>query len=254
LATAVVAFGAALLLAACDDGSSPDLAVAPAGSSSGVVATTVTAGPAPAGVAVFGDSLTLQAWLDLAGLVAEQGQLLRGAPLPGEALCDARDDIELTLATRPPVILVVAFVGNNNTPCTERATGEELGRRYEEDARAIVAAAGARGVPVRLVTPPAMGDPTFASNADAVASAYAAVADEPGVELVDGRGLLSPDGYATALPCEPAELVRPSCTNGAITVRDPDGLHLSAPDATGYSGGARRWARTLAAAAGLAIR
>jgi hypothetical protein len=194
-------------------------------------------------VAVFGDSLTFQAWPALQDLAARRGLRLFGHAFPGAAICDAHTEIAETLERERPAVVVIAYVGNNVTPCTGLAQADELGDRYEADAEAVAELVEQDGARLHIVLPPDMNDDVLRVNADAVRSRYERVAaDHPDIELVDGRRFLSPDGFTPTLPCLPSEAFGVGCTDGRITVRDPDGVHLSPPIAVGYSAGGVRWA------------
>jgi hypothetical protein len=204
-----------------------------------------------AGVAVFGDSLTVQAWDYLQGLASYGGLPFSGDRIVGTALCDWRDEIDQRLAGSPPAFLVLGFAGNNVTDCTGRQTGSALGQVYERDARSVVAQARGVGTHVVIVGPPDMGVEPVDRNAAAVRAAFervvqdAAAAGDDGVTYVDARETISPDGFTPVDECDSWESDTLGCRDGEIEIRHPDGVHWSQPDAYGYSGGSWRWAAAM---------
>jgi len=189
---------------------------------------------------VFGDSLAYQAWGEIERAVRDRGYELMGEAVPGDAICDATPRVADVMARRPAYV-VLAYVGNNNAPCTGRTDGEQLGEVYE---RSLVENAElTRDARLVVVGPPDIQAPDFVERVVIVRARYQAVARRfDHVEFVDGRSYLSPDGYAATLPCRPAEGRDEGCVGGRIAVRLDDGLHLSWPNEHGYSGGAVRWA------------
>jgi lysophospholipase L1-like esterase len=204
--------------------------------------------PAAGGtVAVFGDSLTLQAWPYLEAIAAHRGQALAGAAYGGAALCDWLPELRRVLRAAAPTDVVLAFAGNNLTPCVsgpggERLFGEELARRYREHARQAITLARAAGAEVTLVGPPAMRNPLGSAHAEALRTELRDLAGRAGARYVDAAEVLSPDAYTDAQPCLPFETEQLGCAFGRIRVREDDGVHLSAPNAAGYSAGAWRYA------------
>lgn len=198
-------------------------------------------------VAVYGDSLTVEAATYLEDLAGRRGLDLTGKWFFGTALCDWVDDA-LDEIGRRPVAVVLAFAGNQVTDCVGGRSGPALGDLYEADARRVAAAGHAEGVPVLLVGPPDMADPLYRDNAAMLRERFARVAAElPGVTYVDARPLLSPGGYAERLPCREdlGETPERGCEGGTIAVRHPDGVHWDAPGDDGFSAGANRWAHVL---------
>lgn len=205
-------------------------------------------------VAVFGDSLTLQAWAYVDAIASAEGRPLSGGAYGGLALCDWLPVISDALnSSEPPRDIVLAFAGNNITPCLAahdggRLWGDELVTAYVRDARAVIEAARGAGTRVTIVGPPAMGVEPQATHAHLLRIAFERLAGESGARFVDAGAALSPAGYTTTLPCLPFETEALGCTGGRIRVREADDVHLAAPDAAGYSSGAWRWATLLLAA------
>jgi hypothetical protein len=224
---------------------------APRAAYEGTLADDTDAPAGLAGVAVFGDSLTVQAWDYLRGLARYGGLPFSGDRISGTALCDWREEIDQRLAGEPPAFLVFGFAGNNVTDCTGRATGSALGDVYERDAREVVAQARRVGTHVVIVGPPDMGVEHVDRNATAVRAAFehvaqeAAAAGDDGVTYADGRDTISPRGFSGVARCESWESEPLGCHDGEIPIRHPDGIRWSQPDAYGYSGGSWRWAATM---------
>jgi hypothetical protein len=198
-------------------------------------------------VAVYGDSLTVEAATYLEQLAEDRGLTLAGKWYYGTALCDWVDDA-LGEIRRGASVVVLAFAGNQVTDCVGGRSGESLGDLYEADARRIAAAAAEAGVDVVLVGPPDMDEPLYRVNAAMLRERFERVASQlDGVSYVDSRPALSPNGYAERLPCDEdlGETPERGCSGGTIVVRHPDGVHWDAPGDDGFSAGANRWAHVL---------
>ncbi len=219
---------------------------------------TFTAGVLPAGappvIAVFGDSLTVQARNYVQALATYGGYRRVGAEYVASSLCDWTRDIRTTLRRERPSYLVLAFAGNALSKCTwsptgEGQTGTPLGEVYGRDANAMIAAAWAVNARVVLIGPPDMGDAVAQKNAVAVREKFRAIADaNDDVDYVGARRTISPDGFRVARPCLAYETRVVGCRNGRIDVRRSDGVHFANPNDRGYSSGAWRWASVLFAA------
>ena len=198
-----------------------------------------------AALAVYGDSLTVQASDYLTALARYGGRRLLSGWRSGSALCDWVGDIRTVLVEARPTDLVLGFAGNV-TECTGALTGDALGRVYERDARLVVALAAKVGTHVVLVGPPDMRPRDFARRSAGVRRAFARVArGRRDVDYVDSRDALSPDGYSATLGCASFETAALGCRSGEITVRAADGVHWAQPNVHGYSGGAWRWAKVM---------
>jgi hypothetical protein len=220
-------------------------------------ASTRAARNAPAGarrgVAVFGDSLVLQSWAYLQRIARDRNQPFTGGAYGGTALCDWSTGIDTALHRDRPAAMVLAFAGNNLTPCTrtpggDRRFGAALVQRYRADVERAVAEAERVGTTVYLVGPAAMRDARWNDHARRLRRMLRAVADRHDqVEYLDARAVLSSDGFAIAGRCRSFETAALGCRRGTIAVRDADGVHLSPPvgGAGGYSAGAWRFATLL---------
>lgn len=202
------------------------------------------------GVAVFGDSLVLQALSYVQHIAKDRDQPFDGGAYGGTALCDWLPSVRRVMRTERPASLVIAFAGNNLTPCTRapggrRQYGAALARRYELDAQQAISAARAVGARVFLVGPPAMRDRVWDADAALLRSAMAGLAKRhAGVVYLDANELLSPNGFRAARPCQPFETAALGCHRGSIVIRAADGVHLETPlgGDRAYSAGAWEYA------------
>jgi GDSL-like lipase/acylhydrolase family protein len=205
------------------------------------------------GVAVFGDSLTLQAWAYLQRIAADRGQPFDGGAYGGTALCDWLGGIHKALSRDHPAALVLAFAGNNLTPCTlgptgKRRFGADLVTRYRADTQRAIADAARAHTQVFLVGPAAMRDPAWDDDAARLRTMLRTLAaHHGGVEYLDAHAALSPNGFQPARPCLPFETAALGCHDRSIVERADDGVHLSAPVGGngGYSAGGWRFATLL---------
>jgi len=149
---------------------------------------------------------------------------------------------------------VLAFTGNNLTPCTHSVDGSPLEGaalvdRYGVDVEAEANVGLAAGATVFIVEPPAM------LSDDALRQQFAARYQEVaghlmGSWLVDGGALLTPNGFRFTAPCLPQETAAMGCVDGLIPIRAADGGHLAPPvpvrgTGTTYSSGAWRYAAAM---------
>ena len=197
-------------------------------------------------IAIFGDSLTYSAagYLDAASQDADVSVHVRGAP--GAALCDLRGDAEALLQSRELSAIVLVFAGNQFTDCIGGLDGDALADAYATDARALAELARERDVPVVLAGPPDMERSPWRENATRLNERMREIAEDlDGVDYLDLRETLSPDGFTLTLECEAGETEAQGCTDGSIRVRDEDGVHFDEPGPDGYSSGARRFGQAL---------
>jgi hypothetical protein len=215
---------------------------------------TRTAAPgARHGVAVFGDSLVLQSWSYVQRIAGDRGQAFTGGAYGGTALCDWLAGIRTTLTRDEPAALVLAFAGNNLTPCTlspsgERQYGAALVTRYRADVVRAVTEANRSHTRVFVVGPAAMRDARWNDHATRLRKMLRTVAaHHRGVTYLDAHAVLSPDGFRAQGPCLSFESEALGCHAGSIVVRNRDGVHLSSPVGGngGYSAGGWRFATLL---------
>lgn len=213
--------------------------------------------PAPA-IAFYGDSLGAQAQPYVAASLAGAPTRVafRPSTFPGLALCDFSSRVLDDIATRRVAVLVLEFAGNNFSPCMRDEAGNSLPQgsagfttRYREGMREIFRAAAINGTKVVwATTPPSLGS-TVPEDLAAIAREEAA--GLAGITVAATGASLTEDGvtFTPTLPCYPDEIGRGCGSDGRITVRHDDGLHL----ADAYSAGGRRFGEAIAAAALVAL-
>lgn len=252
---------AAVLLVAAAACSSPATSANPPSPSSTSIATTLT--PVhprePSRVSVWGDSLALQANEALRGQGRAHGLKVAVMAFFGLAPCDVAEGLLRDIETSPDA-LVIAFTGNNVTPCMERQghrlTGAEYYAAYRRDTDALVAAAVARKIPVVVVGAPAF--PSSQNVPDRVelnAVLREVAAAHPGARYVATAPFVSPNGFTRTLPCLPEESAALGCDHGRIAVRAPNGVHFDEPrmvpcpknglDACRFTAGGNRFANAV---------
>ncbi len=250
-ASTLLAFAAVLLLAGClPVAQAPTTGTASPTTTTSTTTTTTTlaptlsppkvyppcpsTGPTATQVVLDGDSLVAQAGGEFTSRVCTPSVNVGVFGQPGAALCDFDSFIAgQAAAVPPPRIVVIAFSGNNDTPCVEDTTGKPLVgaallAKYRADAEADTALFTAGVTKVLWVTPPGhVGD----TQEPPLAAVYQQVVnDHPGVAtLVDGGKYLrdTTGTYQLDLPCQADEVSLTSCQGGQIDVRLPtDGFHL----------------------------
>lgn len=199
----------------------------------------------PGMVAVFGDSLTVEAQSYLPALGEERGRDVGGSWYLGAAPCDWTEAVNERMQ-QDPAYVVFAFAGNKGNSCGVAFGGNALVDEYELALRPQIDAARRAGAQVILVGPPDMNITPYRETAPLLRDRLEQMADElSDVSYVDGRELLSPDGFTMTMPCLDSETEAQGCVDGRIEVRSIDGVHFDPPGEDGYSSGAYRWATTL---------
>lgn len=214
--------------------------------------------PKPAAL-LIGDSLTVEAGPMWKLILGHRGVVPEQHSFGGTAPCDWFGDIESTVATLRPAVVVFSFVGTTLTPCTRGSHGEPLlpdalAARYHADAERATELAGRFGATVVWTTGPVPATPL--PGYWQIRAAFEDVArTHSRTRYVDGDELIAPHGmYAETQPClffEPCEAA------GQNRVRAPDGIHfcpLSVPSPVEqidgrcrvYSSGATRYGIVLA--------
>jgi hypothetical protein len=202
-------------------------------------------------VAVFADSLGVEARPHLESLAVERGWQLRFDGHGGTATCDYLDRMRRAADEFAPDVVVIQFSGNALTPCiTSRAGGDRAivgpsgteldlaayGAAYLTDTVAAIEAFGP-DVDVVLVGVPVTrgGSSPAALLVDELYRALAAA--HPHVHHLSLDRLLTPGhAYAEELPCL---LVEPCAPGTLVPVRHPDGGHLCAAPPSFCFGGLR---------------
>jgi hypothetical protein len=202
-------------------------------------------------VILYGDSLAFES-RDFFALALQSGSDVEvvDQTFGGTAICDRLDRMRRDLHDLQPTAVVLEFVGNNVTNCmrgpTGPLTGDELVRKYRDDARTATEIFAGAGVRVYW-----MGGPT----AQAARLTFA-TPPLPRVRYVDaGQAVLDGGRFTATLPCLPSEGPGDGCVDGRIPVRTLDGLHFC-PVCTSeggdrcpvYSSGAARFGLAMAQA------
>jgi hypothetical protein len=234
------------------------------GSSKSAPTSTRPARATGANVEVFGDSLVVQAADALRVQGRAHGLDVTVAAYFGLAPCDLLSTVRADL-TRPPRAVVIAFSGNNITPCMARDGRKLIGAAYyaayRRDVGELVASVTALHVPVLIVGPPRLAAEKNVPDRVELDSVFRQIAAQyPGARFVSTAPTLSPHGFTPTLPCVAAETAALGCRAGRITVRSADGIHFDEPhsvscppgagghDACRYSAGAHRYADVVLAA------
>ena len=243
---------------------------------------TVLGGPAatrPAGasttngrVAVFGDSLAVQAGPYLARAAKALHVKLTIYAFPGTAPCDFLGVLDDVLTSKDPDIVLFAFRGNSFVTCMLDGSGQPLAgdaviAKYRADLEAAADQTVRANRPLILASPPAArGMHELWQQLDDLYRQIAAT--HPGVQYVDAGTDIAPGGqFAATQPCLARERKHPPgksrCRSAGsrIAVRSRDGLHFCGRSLTrpplrcpSYSSGALRYARNLVGAAEQAVR
>jgi hypothetical protein len=189
------------------------------------------AGLPPAGpprIALYGDSLGMEAGPDFAFLAQEAGASALVRTYGGLAVCDFLQTMATDAATWRPTAAVLEFSGDNFTPCM---AGDPIGSpqyyaKYRSDLQSAIDILRPHGTEVFLIGVPF--DATAATNTNIanLNRLYASLAGtNTGVTYVDAGSAVMADGaFTRTLPCLPAE----PCTgpSGTNIVRAPDGVHF----------------------------
>ncbi len=220
--------------------------------------------PRPGGLVIlYGDSLATEASGDfVADLRRTTDAEVVTRVVPGDAPCDALDDMQADLARRPTVV-VISYSGNNSSACArgpagEELTGDALTARYDADVRQATEMFATAGTRVVLVGgPEAPGLPGGASGA--IADDYHRIVNEWAgrdlgqVRYADAGAVVSGPGgtFAERLPCRSDEGAAQGCAGGEVAVRNPDGIHFCPGAYQGLtcavaSPGARRFGEEMA--------
>jgi hypothetical protein len=227
-------------------------------------------------VVVYGDSLTFEARDFVAFLGSANGMTTVVRSFGGTATCDWMSRIRTDMRTIRPRLVVLAFSGNNITPCMypegHELTGDALKDKYARDTNAAVKVVRASGARAVLVGAPRSENARTDADWDRIHDAYRRIADRTaGVTFADGSRLIAPGGkWSATQTCLDRERTivntdgtRPCTTRNRITVRAPDGAHFcpggkaAMRGVTGscprYASGAYRYASTIVRAAHLGV-
>jgi len=208
---------------------------------------------------LYGDSLARESVDYWTALATDLGYNAKSSTYGGTAPCDFRKQFRSRMRKHPPEYVVVAFTGNNMTPCMSDGSGHALtGHAFYEAYRTALShfahlATDAGSVIILVGPPESRGDDASRMNA-----VYKAVADKfrGALHLYGGMHLTPRQRFRATAPCLSSETSMYGCRpNHRIKIRNPDGTHLcpEAPDqyklsfdgCPVYAGGALRYAKTL---------
>jgi hypothetical protein len=223
-----------------------------------LVAASCTPPPPPLPtVLVYGDSLTVESRELIVEEVtaAHPGHRVVVRAYGGTAQCDWHPFWAADHEQHRPDVVVLAFTGNQMTPC---ATSRELSELYGDDARWAAEFWSERDVELVVVgAPPFVGAPM-----NSVAEQYRSAASATGVRFHDSSSSFVDPSTLVAgpsMPCSSSEAISTDCAFGRVLVRNPDGVHLcpvavnAAALCPEHSAGAQRYANEIAAAIGAVI-
>ena len=192
-------------------------------------ATPVGAPPSvPPRVALYADSLGMEAGQDFSSLAQAAGGSAFVRAFPGTALCDWLPNMPQDDAAFHPTAVVIEFSGDDYTPCM---AGDPIGSpqyyaKYRSDLQAAIDLLRADGAEVFLVGLPYDESASLNVNLASLNQLYASVAAaNTGVDYVDaGQAVMAYGAFAWTLPCLSGE----PCTgpSGTNVVRAPDGVHF----------------------------
>jgi hypothetical protein len=230
----------------------------PSPSTTAIVPSTTTTVPAPVRAAgsprvlLYGDSIAWEAHNAFEFLLP--GDVVKIRTFWGTAICDWFSYMQADTASFQPDVVVAEFAGVDFSPClTARAPAGSspavIAAAFRTDAikaTAILSVHGAEviwiGAPIDLGNPDQTLQHMYASLPSFV----------PHSAYTDAGDAVAPgEVFTWTMPCLPHE---PTCNNGTVVVRSPDGRHLCPVKTTlvtcpVWSGGAFRFAGAMASAA-----
>ncbi len=217
--------------------------------------------PGPPRIALYGDSLGMEAAPDFAYIAGAGGASTLVRTYGGLAPCDFLPDMASVAASWQPTAVILEFSGDAFTPCM---AGDTLGtpqyyEKYEADIQTAIGIFRPYGAEVFLIGLPFDASAADNQNVANLNQLYASVAAaDVGVTYVDaGQAVMANGAFTWTLPCLPSE----PCTgpSGANVVRSPDGSHFCPTGQTTiegylavcnvYSSGAYRFAAAMLAPA-----
>jgi hypothetical protein len=254
---------AAVLLVSCSNSATPG------GTDASKAKATPIAKSYPAQVAVYGDSLAMQAkpYFKMLMAAADQSSTIYYSSFVGTAICDWLPRMRQLAATAHLEAVMLEFSGNAMTSCMAgvRYYTPAYYAKYRADAMAALSIWVPTGVHVFLVgAPVTRAQAASVRGWDALNLQYAqiAAADPEHVTYVDaGTAVEGPGGtYARTLPCLIGEPCIGPAVNGVPSnvVRSADGVHFC-PVAEAdescpvYSSGAFRFAAAMVSALAIPV-
>ena len=213
--------------------------------------------PGPPRIALYGDSLGMEAGLDFTYLAKANGASALVRTYGGVAPCDFLTSMAVDAAAWQPTAAVLEFSGDDFTPCM---AGEAIGSpgyyaKYRSDVQTAIDTFRPYGTEVFLTGIPYDADSSLNQNIANLNQLYASTAAaNPGVTYVDaGQAVMANGAFTWTLPC----LATEQCTgpSGTNVVRAPDGVHFCPTGQTTiegvfapcnvYSSGALRFATAM---------
>jgi hypothetical protein len=185
--------------------------------------------PATPTVATFGDSIFVNAQDYLSWFYGERGYSTDHHVAGGTAPCDFFDQ----LATFPaPSVVVLSWVGNMLTPCTQVDRGTQY-QVYSQDIDHAAAILAFRGIPTIWVGGPGPVWQTESQNW--LLPIMQNVAAKYGQRYLNGAAVLedSTHTYSSWLPCDSTDYANGDCYLGVVAIRDDTG-HLAKSGARRY--------------------
>ena len=179
-------------------------------------------------IALYGDSLGMEAAQDFEYLAGSSGSLTLLRAFGGAAICDDLGDMASDVATLHPAVAVIEFSGDNQTPCMAGYTKGTAAyyEKYQNDAQTAITLFRSDGIPVVLIGAPPDASTSLTANINFLNQIYASLAASNSGVLYDdaGQSVSSNGQFTKTLPCLPIE----PCTgpSGTNVVRSPDGVHF----------------------------
>ena len=185
-------------------------------------------GQLPKIIALYGDSLSVEAAPFFSYLAHASGATVLPRAWNGWAVCDDLQRMASDAATRHPAVGVIEFSGNAMTSCM---SGYTMGTtpyydKYRADTQSAIDIFRSHGVPMILIAPPISAWANLAANLTFLNQIYVSLAaTNQGVAFIDaGQAVLANGKFTLTLPCLSFEpCVGPAGTN---VVRSPDGVHF----------------------------
>jgi hypothetical protein len=211
----------------------------------------------PPRIALYGDSLGMEAGQDFAYLAGASGASTLVHTYGGLAPCDFLPSMASDAASWRPTAVILEFSGDAFTPCMDGETfaTPQYYQKYEADIQTAIDIFRPYGAEVILIGLPFDASAADNQNVANLNQLYGSVAAaNVGVTYVDaGQAVMANGSFTWTLPCLPRE----PCTglSGTNVVRSPDGSHFCPTGQTTvvgylavcnvYSSGAYRFAAAM---------
>jgi hypothetical protein len=185
-------------------------------------------GGGPPRIALYGDSLGMEAAQDFSFLAGQAGASSLVRTYGGTSVCDFFPTMASDATSWHPTVAVLEFSGNNLTPCM---AGYSIGSpayyaKIRQNTQSAIDELGGYGIRVVLIGVPLDANAADSANVLELNQIYSTLAaTNTGVSYVDaGQAVLAHGAFTWTLPCLPFE----PCTgpSGTNIVRSPDGVHF----------------------------